>query len=502
MVGESSDSGVEKGGGPGKGAGDGGARPGPDKLWGGRFTKGADARAARFTASLSFDRRLCRQDIAGSRAHARMLGKSGILAAGDVAAILGGLDHVEEEIESGAFPWRPELEDIHTNVERRLTELIGPTGGKLHTARSRNDQVALDMHLYMKEELGRVLGLIRGLQKVIVDRAEEHLGVGGPGAGAMGPGATVMPGYTHLQRAQPVLFSHHLLAYFWMLQRDRGRFADCLRRTDASPLGAGALAGTSFPIDPEAVAADLGLAGVYENSLDAVSDRDFLLEFLAAGSILMVHLSRLGEELVLWSTAEFGFIEMDDAFATGSSIMPQKKNPDVAELVRGKAGRVFGNLAGLLATMKGLPLAYHSDLQEDKEATFGAVDTVEAALEVAAGMLATMKVKAEAMGKAAGGGFSTATEVADHLAKKGLPFRQAHEVVGRIVLHCLERGLALTDLTLEDFREFSPLFGEDILAQVRPEMAVAARTSAGGPSPEQVSTQIAAARELLGGNPS
>jgi len=465
-----------------------------DKLWGGRFTKDADARAARFTASLAFDRRLYKQDLAGSRAHARMLGKCGILPEADVAAILGGLDRVEQEIESGAFPWRPELEDIHTNVERRLTELIGPAGGKLHTARSRNDQVALDMHLYLKEELNRILGLIRGLQGVIVDRAEEHLGPGGQ-VGDGRQGATVMPGYTHLQRAQPVLFSHHLMAYFWMFQRDRERLADCLRRTDVSPLGAGALAGTTFPIDPKAVAADLGLAKVYENSMDAVSDRDFILEFMAGASILMVHLSRLGEELVLWSTAEFGFIEMDDAFATGSSIMPQKKNPDVAELIRGKAGRVFGNLAGLLATMKGLPLAYHSDLQEDKEATFEVVDTVEAALEVATGMLATLKVKAETMGKAAGGGFSTATEVADHLARKGLPFRQAHEVVGRIVLHCLERGLALTDLTLEDFRGFSPLFDEDILTQVRPGAAAGARRSWGGTAPEQVARQIAAARK-------
>ncbi len=473
------------------------------KLWGGRFAKDADARAARFTASLSFDRRLYKQDLAGSRAHARMLGKCGILTQADVAAILGGLDRVEEEIESGAFPWRPELEDIHTNVERRLTELIGPAGGRLHTARSRNDQVALDMHLYMVEELSRVTGLISGLQEVIVDRAEEQLGgpgAGGAGADQSGPGPTVMPGYTHLQRAQPVLFSHHLMAYFWMLQRDRERFADCLGRTDLSPLGAGALAGTTFPIDPAAVAADLGLAGVYENSIDAVSDRDFLLEFLAAASILMVHLSRLGEELVLWSTAEFGFIEMDDAFATGSSIMPQKKNPDVAELVRGKAGRVFGRLTGLLATVKGLPLAYHSDLQEDKEATFEAVDTVEAALEVTTGMLATLKVRAEAMGKAAGGGFSTATEVADHLARKGLPFREAHEVVGRLVLDCLERGLALTDLTLEDFGRFSPLFDEDILAQVRPAAAAAARRSWGGTAPEQVARQIEAARVRLAAN--
>ncbi|MHB8946532.1 MAG: argininosuccinate lyase [Bacillota bacterium] len=467
------------------------------KLWGGRFAKDADARAARFTASLSFDRRLYKQDLAGSRAHARMLGKCGILPEADVAAILGGLDRVEEEIESGTFPWRAELEDIHTNVERRLTELIGAAGGKLHTARSRNDQVALDMHLYMVEELGRVLGLVHGLQEVIVGRAEEQLGGADAGGAGAGPGPTVMPGYTHLQRAQPVLFSHHLMAYFWMLERDRQRFGDCLSRTNTSPLGAGALAGTSFPIDPQAVAADLGLVGVYENSIDAVSDRDFLLEFLAAASILMVHLSRLGEELVLWSTAEFGFIEMDDAFATGSSIMPQKKNPDVAELVRGKAGRVFGRLIGLLATVKGLSLAYHSDLQEDKEATFETVDTVEAALEVTTGMLASLKVRAEAMGKAAGGGFSTATEVADHLARKGLPFREAHEVVGRLVLDCLERGLALTDLTLEDFRQFSLLFDGDILAQVRPVTAAAARRSWGGTAPEQVARQIEAARQKL-----
>ncbi len=461
---------------------------GPAKLWGGRFRKAADEKAAKFTASLSFDRRLYRQDLAGSRAHARMLGNRGIIPVDDARAILAGLDQVEREIEDGSFPWRPELEDIHTNIERRLTEIVGPVGGKLHTARSRNDQVALDMHLYMKEEVTRILGLIRALQAVIVDRAEEHLGAGG--------GPTIMPGYTHLQRAQPVLFSHHLMAYFWMLERDHGRLADCLGRTDVSPLGAGALAGTSFPIDPAAVAAEVGLARLYDNSLDAVSDRDFLLEFLSDASILMVHLSRLGEELVLWSTAEFGFVEMDDAFATGSSIMPQKKNPDVAELVRGKAGRVFGNLLGLLTTMKGLPLAYDSDLQEDKEATFEVVDTIEAVLEVTAGMLATLRVNRDRMRDAAGGGFTTATEIADHLAGRGLPFREAHEVAGRIVLECLDRGIALTDLTTDDFRRFSPLFDESIVTEVRPE-TTAARRSSGGTSPEQVAGQVASAREAL-----
>jgi argininosuccinate lyase len=414
-----------------------------------------------------------------------MLGRCGILSEADVAAILGGLDQVEVEIAGGTFPWRPELEDIHTNVERRLTELIGPAGGRLHTARSRNDQVALDMHLYMKEVLAGVIAWVRRVQGVIVDRAEQHLGV-------------VMPGYTHLQRAQPILFSHHLMAYFWMLERDHARLAGCLNRTDQSPLGAGALAGTSFPIDRGMVADELGLAGIYENSIDAVSDRDFLLEFLADASILMVHLSRLGEEIVLWSTAEFGYVELDDAFATGSSIMPQKKNPDVAELVRGKAGRVFGNLVGLLSTVKGLPLAYHSDLQEDKEAVFEAVDTIEAVLEVTAGMLATLQVKEKVMADAAGGGFSTATEVADYLARRGMPFRQAHEVVGRLVLHCLERGRSLTDLDLADFRGFSEAFEADIVEAVKPETAAAAKTSAGGAAPERVAEQIAAAKRRLG----
>jgi argininosuccinate lyase len=454
------------------------------KLWGGRFAKGTEAVVEGFTSSLSFDRRLYRQDIRGSIAHARMLAATGIIAREEAEPIIVGLREIQEEIESGAFPFRQEYEDIHLNIEKRLIEKIGPVGGKLHTARSRNDQVATDVHLFIKEEIAAVQALISGLQAALLEQAKDNVGV-------------IMPGYTHLQRAQPILFAHHLMAYFFMLERDFGRYADCLKRTDISPLGAGALAGTTFPIDREMAAWDLGFAGVYPNSLDAVSDRDFLIEFLSASSVTMMHLSRLCEELIIWSTTEFGFIEMDDGFSTGSSIMPQKKNPDVAELIRGKTGRVYGNLMALLTVLKGLPLAYHSDLQEDKERVFDTIDTVKACLALAAGMVATMKVKHGTMREAVRQDFSNATDLADYLAKRGMPFREAHEVVGKAVLHCLNRGIFLADLTIEEFKGFSDLIAEDVYGAISPEACVAGRHSLGGTAPDQVERQLRIARGIL-----
>ncbi len=454
------------------------------KLWGGRFTKPADKTAEGFTSSLAFDRRLYKQDIRGSIAHARMLGKQGIISAEDAALIEQGLREIEAEIDAGQFPFRQEYEDIHLNIEKRLIEKIGPVGGRLHTARSRNDQVVTDVHLWVKEEIAAVQRLVSDLQGTLLDRAREQLGV-------------IMPGYTHLQRAQPVLLSHHLMAYFWMLERDYGRFADALRRADISPLGAGAMAGTTFPIDREFTAAELGFAGVYPNSMDAVSDRDFIVEFVAAAAICQMHLSRLAEELVNWSSTEFGFVEMDDAYATGSSIMPQKKNPDVAEIVRGKTGRIYGDLMALLTVLKGLPLTYHSDLQEDKERLFDAVDTLKACLTVMTGMLATVKFNRERMAQAVRQDFSNATDMADYLAKKGMPFREAHEVVGRAVLYCIERGKYLADCTLEEFKGFSELFEADIYEAIAPETCVNLRTSQGGTAPAEVEKQLALAAEIL-----
>ena len=454
------------------------------KLWGGRFTKSADKTAEGFTSSLAFDRRLYRQDIRGSIAHARMLGRQGIIPTEDAALIEQGLREIEAEIEAGQFPFRQEFEDIHLNIEKRLIEKIGPAGGRLHTARSRNDQVVTDVHLWVKDEIAAVQRLISDLQGTLLDRAREQMGV-------------IMPGYTHLQRAQPILLSHHLMAYFWMLERDYGRLADALKRADISPLGAGAMAGTTFPIDREFTAAELGFAGVYPNSMDAVSDRDFVIEFVAAAAICQMHLSRLAEEMVNWSSTEFGFVEMDDAYATGSSIMPQKKNPDVAEIVRGKTGRIYGDLMALLTVLKGLPLTYHSDLQEDKERLFDAVDTLKACLTVMTGMLATLKFNRERMAQAVRRDFSNATDMADYLVKKGMPFREAHEVVGRAVLYCIERGKYLADCTLAEFKGFSALFEEDIYEAIAPETCVNLRTSQGGTAPAEVEKQLALAQEIL-----
>ncbi|MDI6710993.1 MAG: argininosuccinate lyase [Bacillota bacterium] len=453
-------------------------------LWGGRFQKGSDPLMEEFHSSLAFDRRLYRQDIRGSMAHARMLGRIGVLTPDEVEAIVRGLAAVQDDIEAGRVAFTSETEDIHSLVERELIARIGETGKKLHTGRSRNDQVALDVRMYLKDEIREILRLVRGLQDVLLDLAEEHV-------------ETVMPGYTHLQRAQPVTFAHHLLAYFEMFDRDAGRLADCYRRTDVMPLGAGALAGTVFPLDREWVAAELGFAAVAENSMDAVADRDFAVEFCAAASLVMVHLSRFAEEIVLWSSQEFSFAEPDDAFATGSSIMPQKKNPDAAELVRGKAGRVFGHLTSLLTLMKGLPLAYNKDMQEDKEALFDAVDTVKKCLAVFGPMVRTLRIDRERMAAAARGGFTNATDLADYLVKKGVPFREAHAVVGRAVVYCLEKGKDLEALTLDEYRAFSPAVNEDVYAAISLETALRQRSLRGGPAPETVRRAIARARERL-----
>ncbi|MBM4444104.1 MAG: argininosuccinate lyase [Chloroflexi bacterium] len=449
----------------------------------GRFQKDTDRVAARYIASIPFDQRLYRQDIAGSIAHARMLGRQGIIPEGEAEAIISALAEIREEIDQGQFHFKVELEDIHMNIEARLIEKIGDVGGKLHTARSRNDQVALDLRLFCKEAIGETVRGLKGLQAALLDVAEANIDV-------------IMPGYTHLQRAQPVLLSHHLLAYFEMLQRDVLRFRDCLARTDVMPLGSGALAGVPYPIDRDFVAQQLGFSRISQNSIDAVSDRDFVIEYQAAASMAMMHLSRLAEELVLWSTEEFGYVDINDSFASASSIMPQKKNPDVAELARGKTGRVYGHLLGLLSGMKGLPLSYNRDLQEDKEGLFDTVDTLHASLEAFTGMVRTLRVNARRAGQAAEGGYLLATDVADYLVRKGLPFRQAHSVVGRLVAYAAEKKRALSHLGLEEYRRFSDLFEADVL-QMTAGASVAARSVPGGTAPDQVRAQVARARRAV-----
>jgi argininosuccinate lyase len=455
------------------------------KAWSGRFAGGAHPSAERFTASLGFDRRLWPHDIQGSLAWARALARAHIVTAAEHEAIAGGLERIREELASGTFPFRPDLEDIHINIERRLLDLIGPAGGKLHTGRSRNDQIALDERLFLKKTCGAVADGLRAAQRALIGRAAEHLDV-------------AMPGYTHLQRAQPILLAHHLLAYVFMLQRDRERLAAARIRADVLPLGAAALAGTAFPIDRQALAVDLGFAAVAPNSLDAVSDRDYVLEFLAAAAIIGMHLSRLAADLTLWATAEFGFVEMADGFATGSSIMPQKKNPDVAELIRGKSGRLYGNLVAVLTTMKGLPLTYNSDMQEDKEPLFDSVDTLEAVLGVLPPMLDTLTFRPERMRRAAGENFATATDLADYLVRKGLPFRQAHEVVGRIVRHGLAEGRDLLDLPVEALRRFSDLIDDDVRDAITVDASLRARAVTGGTAPDAVRASLALARSLVG----
>ncbi|HEY83365.1 MAG TPA: argininosuccinate lyase [Dehalococcoidia bacterium] len=453
----------------------------------GRFQKAMDRLVARYTSSLPSDWRLYRYDIAGSIAHARMLAKQGIISEKDAEVIVQGLESIQEEIEQGRFDFRTELEDIHMAIEARLMEKVGEVGGKLHTARSRNDQVALDLRLFAKEAINQTLLKLRELQRALVSLAEANKDV-------------VIPGYTHLQPAQPVLLAHHLLAYFQMLQRDIERFKDCLKRTDVLPLGSGALAGVGYGVDREFLARELGFGRASQNSLDAVSDRDFVLEYEAAASLCMMHLSRLAEEIILWSSAEFDFVELDEAYATASSIMPQKRNPDVAELARGRTGRVYGRLMALLATMKALPLAYNRDLQEDKEGFFDTVDTLLATLEVFAGMVATLKVKRENARRAAERGYLLATDLADYLVRKGEAFRTAHDIVARLVSYAAGKGKPLHELSITEYREFSPLFSEDVRS-ITLESSLAARDVVGGTAPKQVARALVRAKRISHARP-
>lgn len=454
------------------------------KLWGGRFTKETNKLVEEFTASISFDQKLAKEDITGSLAHVQMLGECGIIPIEDADKIKSGLQMIKKMVDENQVDFLVEDEDIHMNIEKLLIEKIGSVGGKLHTGRSRNDQVATDMHLYLRTKTTELVKLIEDVQQALIGQAKENV-------------QTLIPGYTHLQRAQPVSFAHHLMAYFWMLERDKGRLLDSLKRVNWLPLGAGALAGTTFPINRERVAELLGFETVYPNSMDAVSDRDFILEFLSIGAIIMTHISRFSEELVLWSSQEFQFVELDDSFCTGSSIMPQKKNPDVPELLRGKTGRTFGNLIGMLTVIKGLPLAYNKDLQEDKEGMFDTVDTLEGSLKLLAPMIDTMTVKKDVMRKAINNDFSNATDIADYLVRKGLPFREAHEIIGKIVLYAIQHQKFLLDLSFDEYFGFSPLFEEDIYKVLSPEHVVAVRNSFGGTSPEQVTEQIKRAEGKL-----
>lgn len=448
----------------------------PENLLRGRFKQPRLAEVEAFTASLPFDRRLYRQDIRGSIAHARMLASIQLLTARELDAMVGGLRAIEREITEGHFSFTVSDEDIHLAIERRLTEKIGAAGQKLHTGRSRNDQVALDFRLYLRDEIAAVLTLLERLAQTLLDVASGHL-------------ATAMPGYTHLQRAQPVTLAHHLLAYVEMLSRDRERFTQAGARTDVMPLGAGALAGTTLPLDRQMVARELGFSRITENSIDAVSDRDFALDFLSAASILAIHLSRMAEEIILWTTAEFGFAELPDEFATGSSMMPQKKNPDLLELIRGKTGRVVGALVAMLTILKGLPLAYNSDLQEDKERVFDVVDTLKPALTLLAGFWPRLTFKPDVM-RAGAGGFALATDLAEYLVVRGVPFREAHEVVGALVRDCAATGLKFEDLTLADLHRYSPQFAADALAGLTVESSLRARRLPGGPAPQTVGQRL------------
>ncbi len=447
------------------------------KLWGGRFTKATAEDAAGFLGSLSFDARLYRQDIRGSIAHARMLGCQGIITPEEAEVLVRGLEEIQEELDAGKLAFNPDAEDIHTFIEECLVAKVGEVGKKLHTARSRNDQVATSFRLYIKEEIQALGDLVLRLIETLIGRARESSEV-------------IMPGYTHLQRAQPVTFAHHLLAYCEMLRRDYERLRDCYKRVDVCPLGSGALAGTTFPIDRNFVARELGFGEISGNSLDAVSDRDFVAELLFACSLVMMHLSRLAEELILWSSSEFGFITLDDAYTTGSSIMPQKKNPDVAELARGKTGRVYGHLMGILTVMKGLPLAYNKDLQEDKEAVFDTLDTVKGCVGIFIPMMETLQVNEERMREAAGGDFTNATDLADYLVRKGVSFRDAHGIVGRVVLYCIGTKKRLEDLTMEEYRSFSPAFDWDLYDFIQITTCVGRRRVPGGPAPFAVFQNI------------
>lgn len=448
----------------------------------GRFHKDLSKVAGRFVASIPFDQRLYKQDIAGSIAHVKMLAKQGIIKQENAELIISGLTLIRDEIEQGKFEFKPELEDIHMNIESRLFEKIGEVAGQLHTARSRNDQIALDMRLFVKEAIDHTVNKIKHFQEVLLDIAETNKDA-------------VMPGYTHLQQAQPILLAHHLLAYFEMLQRDVERFQDCLKRADVLPLGSGALAGVAYPVDRDFVARQLGFSTVSKNSIDAVSDRDFVIEFEAAAALAMMHLSRLAEEIVLWSSAEFGFLEIDDAYATSSSIMPQKKNPDIPELVKGKTGRVYGSLLSLLTVMKGLPLAYNRDMQEDKEGLFDTVDTLVACLDVFTGLVKTVKFDAQKMLNAVNS-YTLATDLADYLAKKEVPFREAHNIVGNLVRYAISRGKSFQELSLKEYHRFSPLFDDDV-HDITVGSSIASRGVIGGTAPKQVMIALARAKRMV-----
>ena len=454
------------------------------KPWGGRFKKKTHKTAEKFSASLEADKRLYREDIEGSIAHVKMLGQKEIISKKESEKIVKGLERIRREIELGNFPFREEFEDIHLNIEKRLIEKIGDVGGKLHTARSRNDQVVLDERLYLRRHIEEILSLIKALSLEFTNLAEKHMDA-------------VLPLYTHLQRAQPVLLSHHLMAYFEMLKRDRDRYMDCLKRVNVMPLGAGAGAGTSFPIDRKYVAELLGFPQVTRNSIDTVGDRDFIIEFIAASSILAMHLSRISEELVLWSSKEFEFVDLGDEFTTGSSIMPQKRNPDIAELVRGKTGRVYGNLMSILSLMKGLPLSYNRDMQEDKEPMLGTVDTIKSSLQVLVEMMKKITFKPESMKRALNSGFITATDLADYLSRKGLPFRQAHEVTGKIVAYAESKKKELLKLNISELRMFSNLFEEDVYEFITVEGSVSSRKSYGGTARENVLKMIEEAKKEI-----
>ncbi|MCX7982114.1 MAG: argininosuccinate lyase [Syntrophales bacterium] len=447
------------------------------KPWGGRFKEATDPAVEKFTASIHFDRRLYRQDILGSMAHARMLCQQGLITPEEEKAILKGLKEIEAEIEAGKFVFREEDEDIHMAIEKALVAKIGAAGEKLHTGRSRNDQVALDLRLYVREEMENILALLRRMRLKLVEIAQKEKN-------------TIVPGYTHLQKAQPVLLSHHLLAYEAMLARDEGRIRDALVRVNVMPLGAGALAGSSLPLDRKYVAELLHFPRVAENSMDAVSDRDFVIECIFACAVIMMHLSRLCEDFIIWSTSEFNFLEIGDSFATGSSLMPQKKNPDVAELIRGKTGRVYGHLLSLFTVLKGLPLTYNRDLQEDKEALFDTVDTVSSSLEVLTSMLDHIRFNRERMAAEAAKGFTTATDVVEYLVLKGLPFREAHSVVGQVVAHCLERNKTFVDLSWEEWVQFSDKFGPDVYKVLSPEASIRRKKTVGSTSFREVEKQL------------
>ena len=448
------------------------------KLWKGRFSKASTSSADEFNASIQFDRKMYSEDIAGSKAHAKMLGRQGIITRDEAALIIKTLDEILEDIEAGKVEFTIESEDIHMNIETLLTERIGDTGKKLHTARSRNDQVNVDIRLYLKKETASIDALLKELLDALEKLAEEHVD-------------TVMPGYTHLQRAQPVTLAYHLLAYYQMFSRDRERFADCLTRIDRLPLGSGALAGTTYDTDRDFLADELGFSKVLPNGMDAVADRDFAIEFNSCCAIAMMHLSRFCEELINWSSVEFSFIEMDDAYSTGSSIMPQKKNPDMAELIRGKSGRVYGDLMSLLTICKGLPLAYNKDLQEDKEPVFDASDTLKASLGIFTEMILTMNVRKENMENAAKYGYMNATDAADYLVAKGIPFRDCHEIIGKIVLYCIGKGIAIEEMNMDEFKSFSDKFDEDIYDKISVRSCIEAKKSKGSTSFESVRQQLA-----------